>query len=92
MLTRHVANDPDFSEYFDSYFERLVGRSKRRLKEALPTPLRKPMTYDFCARALCRVVIQNMAAWVETGPKKNDDAFIDWLNRTIIAMSVSWQE
>ena len=90
ILVKHSAHDPVYGVHFDRLFDGLVERCQERLGAILGVGRETPVDGLFLAETVTALFIDAYVRWLESGRPENDDAFLDWLTRSVRALSYYW--
>lgn len=90
LLARHASHDPVFGVHYKRLFDALVARVQERLSEILGAERSTPIDGLFLAETTTALFLDTYARWMDCGREENDRAFLDWLTRSVRALSYYW--
>lgn len=90
LLARHASHDPVFGVHYKRLFDALVARVLERQIEILGADRATPVNGLFLAETTTALFLDTYARWTENGLAENDQAFLDWLTRSVRALSYYW--
>ena len=94
LLLRHTAHDPVFGVHYHRLHTTLVHRALARQREALDRLFNgnEPTLFSrqFLSETAVGLLYDGFLRWLDEGDEANDDAFIDWITRSIAALTFYW--
>lgn len=92
LLVRHSAHDPEYMRHFERLQAALVERVIERLDEIFLDA--KPIGEDkiYLGETITTFFLNAYLRWLETGAPDEDDAFFEWVTRSVQSMSYHWYQ
>lgn len=90
LLVHHAAHDPEYVCHFRKLKDVLVSRVAERQNEILkddPPILQGQLSSE----AITDFLLNTYVMWCENGDPKDDATFLEWLTKSVRAMSYYWR-
>lgn len=91
ILIRQAASVPEFQPYYQSYFDKVVDLTEKRLRFFSNSRPKPPATFSFCATALVKFIFSSMLLWFDEGNMDVED-FHKWLVHSVVCLTEGWME
>ncbi|RFB04256.1 TetR/AcrR family transcriptional regulator [Parvularcula marina] len=91
LLVRHSAHDPEYGTHLDRLTDELIRRTQERDREILGDGTEGPTDARLLAETITAVLLNAYVRWVDMGSPENDDQFLEWINKSVRAMSYYWR-
>jgi AcrR family transcriptional regulator len=89
LLWRHAVREPQFSAHAASIRQRGVRAAEGLLANA---GLEEGRTRAWAAETIMSFLVAAVLHWLEEGSEAEDDAFVDRVGRSLLAMVKAWNE
>lgn len=90
LLIRHAAHDPEFGYHLERLVDALVERSEERITEIRGDRSSVLGNTRFLARTIMSFFLDAYVRWIDEGPTEHDDEFLEWITRSVRAISYYW--
>jgi len=90
LLMRHSSHDPEYGVHFTRLQTALVARVEERMSEILGEERDTPVDGPFLSETVTMFFLDAYIRWLEKGDPDKDDAFHDWITRSVRALAYYW--
>jgi len=90
LLVRHAAHDPEFGLHLDRLVDALVARAAERVTEIRGPEQHTLADTRFLAQTIMAFFLDSYVRWIDDGPSDRDDEFLEWVTRSVRALSYYW--
>ena len=91
LLVRHSAHDPEFSIHLQRLTDTLIARTQKRDVAILGDDAEGPTDGRLLAETITAVLLNAFVRWIDMGSPENDEKFLDWITKSVRAMSYYWR-
>jgi AcrR family transcriptional regulator len=90
LLLRYAQHDPEYEAHFERIKRALTERSMERVVDVMGEPEEMPADLSLLAETVTAFFLDSYMRWIETGSPERDPQFLDWLTRSVRAMTYYW--